>query len=325
MGEVLDVVKALVEPSLKLMELVGNAVGTVYEPRHTRKMADAEAYKIKVLSEAASDASSLPVTYDKGDISMSTADTDDIFRRAELRERKQKIREQKNIEGVIGYAQQELLGAPMVPNTPVDEDWIARLFNIIKEINSDEMQHIWGKILAGEVTTPGSFSRRTLDVVRNLSQADAQAFQEIAPYVFRGGRNLFIPASEKLLSKYGVPYSVIMTLDECGLLVSDFGLSLKIKVGDGGLYTRNYIMLFSTESGATEEISHRIYSLTKAGCELFKILSVEYNDDYFMDFAEELYEFNKVKIKVHKVNDINDTNINYEDDPVKVFGNEQTK
>ena len=181
MGEPLEIAKVLVEPGMKLMELVGNAIGTVYAPVHERKMADAEAYKIKTISEAVNEASLIPLTYEKDGISINTTDINDLYRRAELREIQQKIREQKNIEGVIGYAQRELLDAPKVPNTPVDDDWMDRLLNNAKEVSSATMQFIWGRILAGEVVAPGSFSKRTLDIIRNLSQKEAATFQKIIP------------------------------------------------------------------------------------------------------------------------------------------------
>lgn len=41
MGEILEIAKVLVSPCEKLMTMVGGAIGKAYEPRHTRKMADA--------------------------------------------------------------------------------------------------------------------------------------------------------------------------------------------------------------------------------------------------------------------------------------------
>ena len=43
----------LSKPTTKLIELVSNAIGTVYEPRKVKKLADAEAYRIKKLTTSA--------------------------------------------------------------------------------------------------------------------------------------------------------------------------------------------------------------------------------------------------------------------------------
>lgn len=39
-----EVVKALVSPVEKLMDEVSGAIGKMYEPKHTKRMADAKAY-----------------------------------------------------------------------------------------------------------------------------------------------------------------------------------------------------------------------------------------------------------------------------------------
>ena len=41
----------LAKPVEKLEEIVSNAIGTLYEPRKVRKLADAEAYRLKKLTE----------------------------------------------------------------------------------------------------------------------------------------------------------------------------------------------------------------------------------------------------------------------------------
>ena len=41
-----------------------------------------------------------------------------------------------------------------------------------------EMQLIWAQLLAGEVAEPGTFSLRTLQLVRNLQESDARLFRK---------------------------------------------------------------------------------------------------------------------------------------------------
>ena len=43
-----------------------------------------------------------------------------------------------------------------------------------------------GKILAGEIVSPGNFSLRTLAVVKNINALEAEQFLSIAPYVVGG-------------------------------------------------------------------------------------------------------------------------------------------
>lgn len=306
MGEALEIAKVLVDPVMKLLDMVGNAAGTMYEPHHIRKMADAEAYKIKALGNAVDEISMLSASYDNGSIALNSTDTDDLLKRAEMRERLQKIREQKNIENVIGYAQQELLGKGPIPNTPIDDDWMTRLLNNAKEVSSETMQFIWGKILAGEVIAPGSFSKRTLDTIRNLSQVEAQAFQSIAPLVFFTDSDYFISSNHDILKEYGVRYEDCMLLDECGLLIQSMGVSINfvmVKGDPGYLHTKTLSAAIETKSEAEKTYCLSIYSLTKAGRELYRILDTSSNDSYFRsvmrDFVDEYH--NELVISVSEI------------------------
>ena len=40
------------------------------------------------------------------------------------------------------------------------------------------LQELWGKVLAGEIQQPGSYSLRTLDVLSAMTQKEAELFVE---------------------------------------------------------------------------------------------------------------------------------------------------
>lgn len=323
MGELLEIAKVMVEPATKLLEMCGNAIGTAYQPRHMRKMADAEAYKIRQLGAAISETNSLPVEYENGNLSMNTVNFEDFVQRAQYRANYQLLREQNNIEGVVGKAYQELLDAPEVPSDPVDEDWTARFFNIVKEINTEEMQHIWSKILAGEIRKPGSFSMRTLETIRNITREEATAFQRVVPCVVCSGKDMFITASSDIYEKYGVSYDDILRLDECGLMVSSGTLSLTQTIQEENriiVWTNERAMFTSATQEHPQKISYGIHTLTRAGKELYDILSHTPNNDFFVDFAEYIFNKNKTStIRIHKVNYVQGDTINYDNEALRVF------
>lgn len=320
MGNAVEVAKVLVDPVMKLLDMVGSAAGTIYEPHHLRKMADAEAYKIKALGSAISEIPMLSTSYDNGSIALSSTDTDDLFKRAEMREKFQKVREQKNIENIIGYAQQELLGMGQVPNTPVDDDWMTRLLNNAKDISSETMQFIWGKILAGEVAAPNSFSKRTLDTIRNLSQYEAGVFQKMLPYIVRAGGPLAITARDKIYKMHGISYGDILLLDECGLMTSGIGISFNVDVYEEPVvvaYNEDLLLLAHCSPEQSQKISISLHNLTKAGHELYKILVHESNSDYFLDWAKDIAQkYRTVQFAVHKINFISEGEIDYEDSAI---------
>ena len=323
MGEFLEIAKVMVQPTMKLLDMCGSAIGTVYEPRHIRKLADAEAYKIKQLGAAITDTANLPVAYENGNISMSTVNFEDFAKRAEFRANYQMLREQNNIESVVEKAYQELLDAPEVPSDPVDEDWTTRFFNIVKEINTEEMQYIWSKILAGEITRPGSFSMRTLETIRNLSKNEAEAFQRIVPCIVITGNDYLLSSDSEVYEKYGIKFSDILTLDECGLMTSSGSLSLTQTItGESEVLVYNDALVMVT-NGSHEKpskVRYGIHTLTSAGKELYRTLSCTPNREYFLSFAEHTFKENKgINFTVHNVTSIDKSIISYEKAIVREF------
>jgi hypothetical protein len=78
------------------------------------------------------------------------------------------------------------------------------------------MKRIWGRILAGEVRGPGSFSVRCLDIVRNLSKAEAELFQHLAPYMIDD--KMIVPQNDFVGQ---INYGAHLMLVDAGLMVRD--------------------------------------------------------------------------------------------------------
>lgn len=294
MGEFLEIAKVMVQPTMKLLDMCSAAIGMVYEPRHVRKLADAEAYKIKQLSTAIMESDNLPVSYENGYISMSTVNFEDFIKRAEFREKHQLLREQNNIERVVGKAYQELTAVPEVTSDPVDEDWTTRFFNTVKDISSDDMQRIWGQILAGEIVKPGSYSLKTLDVIRNLNAHYASIFQKISPFVIKMGDMHFIPSESSIMEKYQIKYGDILVLDDIGLTISNPYMSNSIEVlprdKNRCVYTFERLMQVDNESDKTISIPFNFYLLSNAGVELYNTLCVSPDNNMFDDRVDYIFQ-----------------------------------
>lgn len=87
-----------------------------------------------------------------------------------------------NIASVVENAAEELSDKE-VPDHEPDHDWTARFFDCVQDVSSEHMQKLWGKVLSGEVESPGRTSLRTLETLRNMTQREAEVFERIAPYV----------------------------------------------------------------------------------------------------------------------------------------------
>ncbi len=66
----------------------------------------------------------------------------------------------------------------------VEADWLTRWRDSAATSSSEQLQDLWGRILAGEIKSPGSYSLRTIEFIKNLTQKEASKIQKIFSYVF---------------------------------------------------------------------------------------------------------------------------------------------
>lgn len=285
---------------------LGEIVEKVFGPRWTRKQADADAYSDQRKLQTIRENPDMEIVYVNGQFNARQRSPEALAHRAGQRMLADAIREENNIENVLEAASKELPQVESVSDEPVDDDWITRFFTIVKDISNEEMQYVWGKILAGEIASPKSFSLKTLDTLRNISATDAQVFQKLIPLIVRQGEVHFISSENTLLTKYGSSFSDVLLLDECGLVNSSGMLSLNLQVSEN---EKQFIMgtecLIAIQGLKEETVKVRIgiHSLTKAGKELYRILAHSSNEQYMSDFTQQIFEKNKknVKTSLHKI------------------------
>lgn len=300
-------------------------VQKIFGPRWTRKQADADAYADERKLKTIRDNPDMEIVYIAGEMHARERNPEMLVQRAEQRMLTEEIRREENIENIIEIAAQELEHEDDVSDESVEEDWIIRLFNIVKDINSKEMQYVWGKILAGEIKQPGSFSLRTLDTIRNLATNEAKLFQKILPFVmYLGTTDAFISSNEEILKKYSISYDDILELDEAGLVKSK-GLRTTLKIIPHKplcVSNKKYTLVFWNEKEQIETIGISNYALTKAGFELFSLLAVDGDLEYACMMAEQIVKSNpnNVRISVNKINSKSEDTVNFVASPIKIYG-----
>ena len=309
----------------KALTKLGEILQKIFNPQWTRKQADADAYADARKLQTIRENPDMEIVYIGDEMHARERTPEALMRRAESRMVADAIRQEKNIENVLDAAASELKNADNVSDLPVDEDWIARLFSIIKEINNEGLQYVWGKILAGEITTPGSFSMRTLETVRNLSQKEAETFQKVLPLVMCSGGLYFITANEDLLKQYDLFFSDILLLEECGLVNMSLTNNPKVSTTENSLmYSDTTLIRFVGYTPERVQITYGVHKLSCAGKELYSILSHNSDKSYAIRWAEKIFDENKAAAKVflYDVNYITDTAINHDTEPFQSFEKE---
>lgn len=270
------------KPIEKLLDVVSNAIGTAYKPRAIRREADAKAYALKVISRAKAEA-----------LVESKEIEAEYYNRIEKRLTYQQLSKQQNIDNVVDIAIEQLSHEEAVSDKEVNKDWTTRFFNIVEDISDEEMQYLWGKILAGEVKQPNSYSLRTLDILRNLTTDEANMFTKLAELALYnpGEKNCFVFMNIGFLESHlQISTMNILRLSEAGLLYNDHNLSIKFEYTESSgsiiIYGDKGIGI-SKEVNAPES-SMQIFSFTQSGTELTKLIASNYNEDYIKEIAKVL-------------------------------------
>ena len=266
------------KPIVKLLDVISKAVGKIYEPRAIRKEADARAYEIEVIESAKARA-----YLNKQEIEQDALDR--IQERILFRE----VKKQEHIDAVTRIAIEQLQNEKEVSDTLVNEDWTVRFFNIAEDVSDEQMQQLWGKILAGEVKTPGSLSIHTLELLKNLSKSEAELFEKFASYSIFGRNSPFVfrGDDDETLQKNNFSFDERLLLIELGLIQAETNIANKYPQ-----YQYDYDHIFHSGKYIIKAIKKRnsprcqipILRLTRVGEELIKLLTPVAIDDYIKEF-----------------------------------------
>jgi uncharacterized repeat protein (TIGR03899 family) len=205
----------LAKPVTKLIGAISKAIGTVYAPTHIKRMAQAQAECTLIETRA-------------------------LIAKEQLRERASErvvhteIKRQRNIEAISEKSFNELPDS--VSDGAPDDDWMQEFFNLCQDVSDGSLQTLWARILAGEVSSPGKFSIRTMQLLKTLTSKEASLFFDYCSgvFCFKGNheqvyaRIIGMETNEILYSK--ITHMELIHLSEIGL-VSYKDMTATIKEG----------------------------------------------------------------------------------------------
>jgi hypothetical protein len=263
----------LSKPATVLIEKVSDAVGVLYEPRRIRKRAEAEAEADKIKA-------------------LSSIELNEIQQRAVDRLVHQEARKQENIEAITAQAAKSL-GDDANPED-LEEDWVAHFFKNCDTVSDKEMQSFWSKLLSGEATRPGTFSKRTVDLVASMDKKDAKLFTEFCQFCWFTGEviPLILDIRNDVFNKKGINFSSLKHLDSIGLIsyevISGYLSGVLDKSTQISYFGSHIIIEFKKDSENKLNLGNAM--LTKAGQELASICGAQRNNEFFEYILESWYE-----------------------------------
>lgn len=189
----------LSKPADTLIKKVSSAVGGLFAPHQVIRMAKAEAEASLISAKA-----EIAVT--------------DLHRRAMHRFVEEEASRQKNMEDITEQAISGL-GEDSDPSG-VDDDWISNFFEKARIVSDKEMQELWAKVLSGEANRPGSYSRRTVNLIADLDKNDALLFSTLCSYGWMIGT--FVPVvfdvQDDIYKRNSINFSSLSHLEALGLI-----------------------------------------------------------------------------------------------------------
>lgn len=222
------------------------------------------------------------------------------------------LREQMNADKVVSGAVNDLRlsGLKSSENkgedttATIDEDWLNTFETEARQKSTEEFQFLFGKVLAGEIRQPGTFSIKTIKILSSIDKNTAEVFKllcSLAVQTRTGSQiddarvpSLGSNAGSNSLSDFGLDFRHLNSLNEHGLIISDYnswmdysGRAGKISVGSNLRVflpfvhqSRNWILVPANIGDIKQELKVNGVALTVSGCELLQIVDVEPTGQY---------------------------------------------
>lgn len=293
-------------PIDKLLEVISTSVGRISKSYFDKKDSETKAYEIKKIAEARAEEMRIMskaikenytitggIKYSDEKLSIDSLPnkqpillpSENLEERAHNRIEFQENKKQLNIESITAVAAENLVNEEPVDSEPIDEDWKTRFFNIAQDVSNEEMQELWGRILAGEIKQRKSFSLRTLELLKNLSKDEAEIFTKLAEYKFVSGNKYLIYNKNKYIeNKLNIDFTDKLLMTELGLITGTNNLEFSFP--PSGQNKQTQLIEFSKKAIAVyrEPQSPKkaldVIVLTKTGAELSKLIKQPYNLEY---------------------------------------------
>lgn len=226
---------------------------------------------------------------------------DRSYRRRKLEE----LRQQQNMEAIMLRTAQYCSDSAIADRA--DQDWFSRFVMLAEGISNKTMQDLWAKILAGEISQPGSFSLKTLQSFRAMNITEAKLLAKACSLAVTDARkknirvisgayqipkllNFFSKQRQQRLdlSQSGLSYADILTLADNHLLFEQETESHALLKGEKIQFNYNGKQLSFIAKKADCILT--FYKFTPIGTELAHLVADNVNENYLAAMKTQLAE-----------------------------------
>lgn len=194
------------------------------------------------------------------------------------------LRKEVNVAKAVLHAEDELRDDQSPPPTQnLDDDWLYRWRDYAGSVSSDELQTLWGRILAGELKSPGLYSYRLLDFVRNLSKDEAELIEKLAPFAHT---DIVVRDHDAILEDAGLTFGMLLQLQGIGILsgVEAFGMSSSFSSNSKDHYIKVFLChgrgLLIEHDDVSKKVTLGCDMVTNLGMQVIKLGKFVPNENY---------------------------------------------
>jgi uncharacterized repeat protein (TIGR03899 family) len=225
--------------------------------------------------------------------------------RANRRKKLDQLRKQQNMEAIIVRAVQYCSDETITDRA--DQDWFSSFLTLAESISNKNMQDLWAKILAGEVSQPGCFSLKTLQAFRTMSITEAKLLAKACSVAMTDARkkniriisgayqisklfNLFNKQRQQRLdlNQVGLSYADILTLADNHLMFEQETESHSFAKGEKVQF--NYHGKKLSFVAKKSDCILTFYKFTPIGTELAHLVTDDENEHYLTLIKTQLAE-----------------------------------
>jgi uncharacterized repeat protein (TIGR03899 family) len=215
------------------------------------------------------------------------------------------LRKQQNLELIIQKSLSYCSSSEVTDKA--DPDWFNTFTQLAEDVSNKTMQDLWAKILAGEISQPGSFSTKTLKVFREMSITDAKLLAKACSLAVsdKSKRNIRIISGayqmpslfnffNKLreqsipLSQFSLNYADLLVLADNHLVFVQETESSPMDKSEAFHFTFNGSPL--TLSAKKVNCVLQFYKFTPIGSELARLINDSGDSDYLQHLKSGLSE-----------------------------------
>lgn len=189
-----------------------------------------------------------------------------------------------NSARAVVFAEEQLANDPQSPpDRKVDEDWLFAWRDYAGRVCAEDLQRLWGSVLAGEVKSPGRYSIRTLEFLKTLSKPEADLISKLARYAIDGR---IARGQKQYLADKGLSFGMLLRMQEMGVVsgVEAVGLSTTYKTVAEEKFIKallsNGKALIVEHEDPTKVLKLEVYLLTEVGAQILGLGSFEPDLEY---------------------------------------------